>query len=244
MARTKRELGSGADAIIRACLARGESARQIGERLAAAGYAGASPRTIARRMTEARPAVQAAIAERARKRAPAPELPAPKPETSRPTAKDRQLEALLGTSTAWRRVQVAISSALAAHPNAAAAVARALHGISVKPGVASRLADAIEAAVKEAPPLPRDSDEIPEGTDLDTLDRWILVAERLGNIAEAEGNLQAVANFGRLSASLIEAKRKGTPMPVQDPNEAPDMLEAKQRAREKLHALVDQALRA
>ncbi len=104
---------------------------------------------------------------------------------------------------------------------------------------ASKLADAIASAVKAAPPLPESPDDIPEGTDLDTLDRWLLVAERNGRAAENEGNLQALAQMGRLSASLLEAKRKGAPLPTPDPNEHPDMVRLGAEVAERLLKALD-----
>lgn len=89
---------------------------------------------------------------------------------------------------------------------------------------ASMLADAIAAAMKAAPPLPDSPDDIPEGTDQDTLEQWLQIAKRNGITAEAEGNMQALAQMGRLSASLLEAKRKSAPPPVVDPNENPDFV--------------------
>lgn len=104
---------------------------------------------------------------------------------------------------------------------------------------ATKLADAIAAAVKAAPPLPESPDEIPDGTDLDTLDRWLMIAERNGRAAEQEGNLQALAQMGRLSASLLDAKRKSAPLPVPDPNEHPDMIKLGAEVEERLHRMVD-----
>lgn len=105
---------------------------------------------------------------------------------------------------------------------------------------ASKLADAIAAAVKAAPPLPETEDDIPDGTDIDTLDRWIQIAERNGRAAENEGNLQALAQMGRLSASLLEAKRKGAPPIVPDPNDSPDMVKLGADVAERLHKMIDQ----
>lgn len=107
---------------------------------------------------------------------------------------------------------------------------------------ASKLADAIAAAVKAAPPLPETEDDIPEGTDIDTLDRWIQVAERNGRAAENEGNLQALAQMGRLSASLLEAKRKGAPPVIPDPNDSPDMVALGAEVEARLLKMVDLVL--
>ncbi len=47
------------------------------------------------------------------------------------TAKDRQVDELISRSLVWRRVQTALSTALAVHPLAAAAVVRALRAINL-----------------------------------------------------------------------------------------------------------------
>jgi hypothetical protein len=94
----------------------------------------------------------------------------------------------------------------------------------MKSVAASKLADAIADAAKNAPPHLESPDDIPEGTDMDTLDRWLQIAERNGRVANHEGNLPAVAQMGRLSTSLLEAKRKLAPIPTPDPNENPDMV--------------------
>lgn len=89
---------------------------------------------------------------------------------------------------------------------------------------ASILADTIVAAMKAAPPLPVDPEDIPEGASEDTLDYWLQLAKRNGAAADTDGDLQALAQMGRLSASLLEAKRKSAPLPVVDPNENPDFV--------------------
>ena len=61
---------------------------------------------------------------------PAPIAPPSGPEAPL-TPAERQVDALLARSPVWRRIQGAIASALAAHPAAAAAVARALREVSL-----------------------------------------------------------------------------------------------------------------
>ncbi len=104
------------------------------------------------------------------------------------------------------------------------------------------LADAITAAVRAAPPLPDSPEDIPEGTAEDTLDRWLLIAERNGRTAETEGNLQALAQMGRLSTSLLEAKRKSAPLPTVDPNDSPDMVKLAELAATKFEKMIDDAV--
>ena len=122
---------------MRALAARGLGSKAIHARLAAAGCT-ASHRTIARRLEELRPGVQA---ERAAALAEAP-VPVEPPEEAPPvpmapdagaplSAAERQVDALLARSPVWRRIQAAIASSLATHPDAAAAVARALREVTL-----------------------------------------------------------------------------------------------------------------
>ena len=122
---------------MRALAARGLGSKAIHVRLAAAGCT-ASHRTIARRLEELRPGVQA---ERAAALVEAPK-PVEPPEEAPPvpmapdagatlSAAERQVDALLARSPVWRRIQAAIASSLATHPDAAAAVARALREVTL-----------------------------------------------------------------------------------------------------------------
>lgn len=122
---------------MRALAARGLGSKAIHARLAAAGCT-ASHRTIARRLEELRPGVQA---ERAAALVEAPKPPeAPEEAPPVPMAPDagaalsaaeRQVDALLARSPVWRRIQAAIAASLATHPDAAAAVARALREVTL-----------------------------------------------------------------------------------------------------------------
>ncbi len=109
---------------------------------------------------------------------------------------------------------------------------------------AAKLAEAITAAVKAAPPLPASSEDIPEGTDLDTLQHWIDIAKVEGAAARTEGDRQALAQMGRLAASLIVEKRKATVPEPPDPNDAPDMVrlgaEMPERLVRAIHLVVEE----
>ncbi len=98
------------------------------------------------------------------------------------------------------------------------------------------------APTAEAPPLPETPEDIPDGTDVSTLDHWIEVAKRNGATAETEKNLAGIGAMGRLVATLLEHRRKATPDPKPDPNEHPDMVAAAKRAREDLHTLISTAV--
>lgn len=89
-------------------------------------------------------------------------------------------------------------------------------------------------------PLPSSPEDIPEDTDLDTLNDWLETAKRMGRVAEMDGDLEALARAGRLATSLLEAKRKATPPTKSDPNDQPDMLKLAADVSERMHAIIKQ----
>ena len=131
MAPPRTQLAPEVEAQMRALAARGLGSKAIHARLAAAGCT-ASHRTIARRLEELRPGVQA---ERAAALVEPPEEAPPVPMApdagATLSAAERQVDALLARSPVWRRIQAAIASSLATHPDAAAAVARALREVTL-----------------------------------------------------------------------------------------------------------------
>lgn len=66
-------------------------------------------------------------------------------------------------------------------------------------------------------------EEVPEGTPLVMIDRWIARVEKGAAAAEAQGNLPALSSLAMRAASLAEARRRAMPLPKVDPNENPDM---------------------
>ena len=185
MARKRNDLGPAADAKIRSLMLRGGTARSIFEALRAAGVKGASERTIARRMKEARAGVNAT---RAKKFAGTPPRAAAK--STRPPQRGKQ-----------------------------------------------------PPPPENAEPLPATEEEIARA-DPATLDRWLQTATRMGDAAEALGDLDSLAKMGRLSVSLLEAKRKATPPPKEDPNDHPDMIAMGARVADQLHMLIDKIAKA
>src|SRR3990167_2387134 len=117
----------------------------------------------------------------------------------------------------------------------------------VNAGVAARREERAGTAAPAAvspppasePALPASLDDIPEGTGLDTYDRWLERAERMAVDAEIEGDLKAIGNAGRLVGLLLEAKRKATPIPKSDPNDNVDMVKLGAEVAERLHKMVD-----
>lgn len=111
----------------------------------------------------------------------------------------------------------------------------------LKGKVSAARAERFQAAPPvEAAPLPPSADDIPEGASLEMLDRWLATAKRMGEIAESEGDLDALATAGRLSVSLLEAKRKATPPTRPDPNDNPDMVKLGGEVAARLHKMIDQ----
>src|SRR5262245_52946112 len=103
---------------------------------------------------------------------------------------------------------------------------------------------AVNKIIAEPPldPVPSNSvatsdevpDEIPEDTDLSTVDKWIPRVEKLIAAAEAGRDFGAASSLIAKLHSLLEHKRKASPPPKADPNENPDFIEAARRAKERL----------
>lgn len=91
-------------------------------------------------------------------------------------------------------------------------------------------------AVPEAAEVP---DEIPEGTPLEMIDRWIARVEKGATAAEAAGNLPALSSLAMRAASLAEARRRAVPIPKPDPNDDPDMKALGEQAEKRFFALID-----
>lgn len=83
-------------------------------------------------------------------------------------------------------------------------------------------------------------DEIPDGTPLDRLDRWLSKVNGAIEAAEAAKNYPLLGQLIARGTALQDARRKAAPPPKVDPNANPDMLAAKERARKEFHRLVEQ----
>lgn len=105
-----------------------------------------------------------------------------------------------------------------------------------KKGKASKAELEVEAIAAAMPATPAD---IPDHVDSSTLDRWIETANRMGLIAEEDGDLDSLAKMGRLTASLLEHKRKAAPPPKHDPNDDPDMVKLGADVALRLHNLIE-----
>jgi hypothetical protein len=85
-------------------------------------------------------------------------------------------------------------------------------------------------------------EEVPEGTELGVVEKWIPKIEAAARAAEASKNYGAMASLMAKLVALLEHKRKATPVAKPDPNDNPDMIEAKERARKEFHRLIDHSL--
>ncbi len=74
--------------------------------------------------------------------------------------------------------------------------------------------------------------------DLATVDKWIPKVEKVAEDAQASKDYTAFnAAMSRL-VTLLEHKRKATPIPKQDPNDSPDMIAAAEKVRKRFHELL------
>lgn len=129
-----------------------------------------------------------------------------------------------------------------------ALAANGVKGISV-PTITRRMRE-LRAGMRSAPvaaspaateeEIPETPEAIPADTPLEILDRWIATVARLGRKAAAADDLDGIGKMGRLSASLLEARRKATPPPVADPNDSPDMVALGALVAERLHKMINQ----
>jgi hypothetical protein len=115
---------------------------------------------------------------------------------------------------------------------------RVLLNVDAKPDGA-RVAPEAATEATEAAPM-----GIPDDADMATLEalqaKWQAMSEK----AEAAGNLSGFIALQRLLRDVVTQKRKIRPPPVEKPEDNPDFVAAGQRAAERLHRLVDEALRA
>lgn len=121
----------------------------------------------------------------------------------------------------------------------AARVARRGAGVGVVPAAP---ATPVAIPAESEPDLPRTAEEIPAGASLADYDRWIARAERMADDAESEGDLKAIGNAGRLVGFFMAERRKATPDPVADPNDAPDFVALGKSVEERFLKMVDLVL--
>ncbi len=81
-----------------------------------------------------------------------------------------------------------------------------------------------------------------DGSDDDAYARGLARLEVAGRLAEEARDVARMVSVQRAVALLVEKRAKARPAPVVDVNEAPDMLEAAKRFRERSHAVLDRLL--
>ena len=94
----------------------------------------------------------------------------------------------------------------------------------------------VASADEEALPDPA---SLPADMTVDQADKLLALADRAAARAEKEGNVSGLVAAGRLSATVLEHKRKAAPPPVVDVNAAPDMVAAAARFRTTVAALFE-----
>lgn len=112
-----------------------------------------------------------------------------------------------------------------------------VNGVLKKPTPASPPSPPVD---EPAPAL----DVIPDDADIATLEALQRKYEAMSKTAEADGNLQLFIALQRLIRDVLDRKRKWQPPPVEKPEDNPDMVRLGEEVAERLHKLVDDALRA
>ena len=95
--------------------------------------------------------------------------------------------------------------------------------------------------------IPQDPEAFSEAAQvlpLEMIDKWITRINKAAEGAEAGGDISEIGTLGRLMATLLEVKRKATPIPKIDPNQSPDMITAKKRAFDLLLKAVEKEVSA
>lgn len=96
-----------------------------------------------------------------------------------------------------------------------------------------------------------DSQDIPSSPDafssamsIEMVDKWIARINVAAQKAEQLEDMAELGTLGRLMATLLEVRRKAMPIPKIDPNESPNMLAARERARIKIAKAIESELSA
>ncbi len=108
---------------------------------------------------------------------------------------------------------------------------------------ASGLVPVSDAATTPTTTVPTLDGAVPEDADIATLDaleaEWRTTAEQ----AKAAGNTNAYVALTRLIRDVVTMRKKLRPPPVQRPEDSIDYVRAGEDAADKLHKLLDEALR-
>lgn len=82
-------------------------------------------------------------------------------------------------------------------------------------------------------------DEVPEGTPVEQLDRWIRRLEKMADAAEVAGNVAGVASLSAKMAAMSSLRHRVAPLPKADPNENPDFISLGEQVEKRLFTLID-----
>jgi len=100
----------------------------------------------------------------------------------------------------------------------------------------------VEPDASDVRPLPATPAEIPGDATVGEIDTWLARIQRLSIVAEADGDLSGFGALGRLSATMMEARRKALPPDIADPNDAPDMVAMGKAVAQRLVEMVAQVV--
>lgn len=111
---------------------------------------------------------------------------------------------------------------------------------------AARVSTDKPVVVHPAPPapgadtLPEVPNDIPAGADVALVDRWIKLVEDAAQDARNVDNMTAFASLTAKLVSLLEHRRKVTPIPKDDPNDNPDMIALGEQVWQRLQKALDE----
>jgi hypothetical protein len=157
------------------------------------------------------------------------------------TAEEVAATLRVSVTTAKRRIRE-LKGKTSAVPSAPRVVKKPPPGPSPNAGAEDGDGES-DSEAEDGDELPDGEQAIPSGTSLEKIDYWLGVAERKAREAEKKGNADLLVKMARLAAVFVEAKRKATPIPKDDPNEHPDMVEAAAKVRKRMHELADSLVR-
>jgi hypothetical protein len=111
------------------------------------------------------------------------------------------------------------------------------------PHSAQRAGEPAPPSVAPSPPTPAGTggedvpDEVPEGTPIEQIDRWLKVLKQGANLAEEHKNLKDLASIAAKVATLMALRHRVAPLPKLDPSDNPDFKALAAQGRERLAKL-------
>lgn len=172
----------------------------------------------------------------------------PRKRTEWPASAERKLGGLVrkGLTAAEIAAQLTADGVPGASVATVGRRMRELRGVvrATKQAKAAPVAEApaaVEPVARVLADVPEDADEL-DAAPMAQIDLWLERIDGAWAAAERDSNLAAQASLAARATALLEAKRKGSPPPVQDPNDAPDLIDAAKTAREKIMRKLEQAI--